>query len=396
MNPVERTFGPTTAHDSLCNADTWERAGALWASGEQRMLTCCRVVDETHDVKTFEFQVGDGFPVRFEPGQFMTVSALIHGQAVERCYTISSPPTRPFLVSITVKRVPSGTMSNWLHDTMKPGATLRAYGPSGTFTPTAAPAGKSLYLSAGSGVTPLMSMTRAGIDLGLDRDVVFVHSARTPADIVFREELRRLAARSPRLRTFFVCEGTGDEPDWNGPTGRLSLPLLSEWVPDYADREVFTCGPAGYMNAVRALLREGGHDPARYHQESFDISAGVAAGVAAEVASGVESGSASCIAPALAVQQTSAATQSTFTVKLSRSSKSFTMNASDTVLAAARKAGVAVPSSCSQGVCGTCKTKLLEGDVDMKHNGGIRDREIQKGFRLLCCSRPTSDLVLEL
>ncbi len=305
----------------------------------------------------------------------MTVSANVKGQAVERCYTISSPPTRPYLLSITVKQVPGGVMSNWLHENMRPGSTLRAYGPSGTFTATAAASAKSLYLSAGSGVTPLMSMTRASIDLGLNRDVVFVHSARTPADIVFRSELKRLAELSPRFRTFFVCEGVGDELDWAGPIGRLSLELLSEWVPDYAEREVFTCGPAGYMSAVRALLREGGHDPARYHQESFDISADVAPEP---------------------VREEQAATQQTFTVKLSRSSRSFTMSASETVLSAARKAGVAIPSSCSQGVCGTCKTRLLEGTVDMKHNGGIREREVQKGLRLLCCSRPTSDLTLDL
>ncbi len=366
------------AEDRLSSTRTWESSATLWASSEEQILTCCRVVDETHDVKSFEFRVGDGSPVRFEPGQFMTVSANVQGQLVQRCYTISSPPTRPYLLSITVKRVPGGTVSNWLHDNMKPGMQLRAYGPSGSFTPTSAPAAKSLYLSAGSGVTPLMSMTRASIDLGLDRDVVFVHSARTPADIVFRKELERLVALSPRLRTFFLCEGIGDESNWPGPTGRLSLQLLSEWVPDYIEREVFTCGPAGYMSAVRTLLREGGHDPVRYHQESFDFSADAAAAKQAEPAT-----------------PKSDASQETFTVKLSRSAKTFTMSASETVLAAAKKAGVAIPSSCSQGICGTCKTKILEGEVDMKHNGGIRDREIQKGFRLLCCSRPMSDLVLE-
>ncbi|SAL59632.1 ferredoxin oxidoreductase [Caballeronia turbans] len=367
MNSVDRIF---VSPLDFADAATWEHGGRLWPSGEQQTLTCCRVINETHDVRSFEFRTEDGLPVRFEPGQFMTITANVQGRSVKRCYTISSAPTRPFLLSITVKRVPGGTVSNWLHDTMKPGVGLRAYGPSGAFTPTAAPAAKSLYLSAGSGVTPLMSMTRASIDLGLDRDIVFIHSARTPGDIVFREELTRLAKLSPRLRIFFVCEGIGDEADWHGPTGRLNLQLLSQWTPDYLEREVFTCGPAGYMSAVRALLREVGHDPARYHEESFDIGAGEPA--RAPAAEGI------------------------FTVKLSRSSKSFTMNASQTVLSAAKKAGVAVASSCSQGVCGTCKTRVLEGTVDMKHNGGIRDREVQKGFRLLCCSRPTSDLVLEL
>lgn len=376
MNSVERTLDRVPqGTDRLTSPRTWESAARTWSSGEQQTLTCCRVVDETHDARTFEFSTEDGLPVRFEPGQFMTVSATVQGQSVERCYTISSPPTRPYLLSITVKRVPGGFMSNWLHDNLKPGSQLQAYGPSGAFTSTASPAQKSLYLSAGSGVTPLMSMTRASIDLGLDRDIAFVHSARTPADIVFREELQRLAKLSPRLKLFFICEGVGDEPGWAGATGRLSLQLLSQWLPDHADREVFTCGPAGYMSAVRGLLLEGGHDPARYHQESFDISAGVAPET--EV-------------PAVA------AVQDTFTVKLSRSSKTFTMGASETVLAAAKKAGVVIASSCSQGICGTCKTKVLEGTVDMRHNGGIREREVQKGFRLLCCSRPTSDLTLEL
>ena len=204
----------------------------------------------------------------------MTISANVNGQSVERCYTISSPPTRPFLVAITVKRDSGGIMSNWLHENMKPGEQLRAFGPSGAFTSTASFAPKSLYLSAGSGVTPLMSMTRASVDLGLDRDIVFVHSARTPADIVFRQELNRLAVFSPGLKVFFVFgEGIGDETNWAGRTGRLSLELLSEWVPDFAERDVFTCGPAGYMGAVGNVLREGGHDPASFDQESFDISA---------------------------------------------------------------------------------------------------------------------------
>jgi glycine betaine catabolism B len=376
MNAVETTFQTAlTITGRLTNTSTWETGARQWSSDEQQALTCCRVTAETHDVKTFEFCTADGVPVRFEPGQFMTISTIVAGQSVERCYTISSPPTRPFLVSITVKRVPGGVMSNWLHDNMQPGRQLSAYGPSGAFTATASPAPKTLYLSAGSGITPLMSMTRASIDLGLDRDIAFVHSARTPADIIFRDELQRLAKLSPQLKLFFVCEGVGDEPEWNGALGRLTLDQLKQWLPDYAEREVFTCGPAGYMGAVRTLLRDGGHAPSQYHEESFDISSGVAP-------------EPQSIEPAVK--------QDVFTVKLSRSSKTFTMSASETVLGAAKKAGVPIPSSCSQGVCGTCKTKVLEGSVDMKHNGGIREREVAKGFRLLCCSRPTSDLVLEL
>ncbi|WP_321786357.1 hybrid-cluster NAD(P)-dependent oxidoreductase [Burkholderia pyrrocinia] len=368
------------ATDRFSNPGTWEREVVQWASSERKTLVCCRVRDETHDVRTFVFSAKDGQAFSFEPGQFITVSTDIDGTPVSRCYTVSSPPTRPYTLSITVKRTPGGVMSNWLHANMTPGVELHAFGPSGAFTPASGPAAKALYLSAGSGVTPLMSMTRAAIDLGLNRDIVFVHSARTPDDIVFRDELERLSAEADRLKVIHVCEGVGSEADWCGPTGRLSLELLQQHVPDYRDREVFTCGPSGYMNAAKELLAQGGHDPARYHQESFNFAETVEPAVDA-VGSPPRTGESS---------------DCTYTVRLAKSGKTFPMSGSETVLSAARKAGVALASSCSQGICGTCKTAVLEGTVDMHHNGGIRQREIDKGLRLMCCSRPTSDLVLDL
>jgi ferredoxin len=157
---------------------------------------------------------------------------------------------------------------------------------------------------------------------------------------------------------------------------------MERYVPDFREREVFTCGPAGYMQSVRQILAEGGHDPARYHQESFDIATG--------------SDDGGTTAAAASPSNATAGARPSFSVRLARSGKSFTMSDTETVLAAARKAGVPVPSSCGQGLCGTCKTAVLQGDVDMQHNGGIRQREIDKGLRLLCCSRPQSDLVLDL
>jgi glycine betaine catabolism B len=376
MNPVDQLPFQTEPTNRLASTTTWEAGTRVWSSGDKQKLKCCRCYNETHDIRTFEFRTEDALPVRFEPGQFMTISAVVGDQTVERCYTISSPPTRPYLVSITVKRVPGGKMSNWLHDNMYPGRELIAFGPSGAFTPVCGPAAKLLYLSAGSGVTPVMSMARAAYDLGEDADITFVHSARTPADIVFREELLRFVERLPNFRVHFICEGVGEDVEWTGDMGRLSLEFLERRVPDFRSREVFTCGPAGYMTAAKEILREAGHNPAKYHQESFDISAGVAV-----------------VNPSF--EPVSERSKGSFTVTLSKSSRTFTMSSTETVLAAAKKAGIAIASSCSQGVCGTCKTKVLEGTVDMQHNGGIREREIQKGFRLLCCSRPTSDLVLE-
>lgn len=364
------------ADQRFADTDHWAAHGAQWASGEIKRIECLSVVAETHDVKTFTFHSADYDALAYEPGQFLTVSPVINGESVSRCYTLSSTPTRPFTFSITVKRVPGGIVSNWLHDNLNGGDALLASGPAGVFTPVAGPAKKLLYLSAGSGITPLMAMTRAAADLHADLDIIFVHSARTPKDIIFREELARLERTMPKMRTMFFCESVGDEADWAGSVGRFSIEQLEKEIPDFKERSVFTCGPKGYMDAVKGLLGGAGFDLQQYHQESFDISAEV-------------------VAEPLPITEPGQA-QDTFTVRMARSGKTFTMTADQTVLSAAKKAGAVVPSSCSQGVCGTCKTALLEGSVEMNHNGGIRQREIDKGLRLLCCSRPTSDLVIDL
>lgn len=368
--------GNASAVQRFTNPTTWGTFGAQWHSGEQKILQCCAVRQETHDVRTFIFRCADFSALSFEPGQFITISPVIGGQTIARCYTLSSSPTRPFAFSITVKRVPGGVVSNWLHDHLKAGDSLKASGPAGSFTPVGHPANKLLYLSAGSGVTPLMSMTRAACDMAGNLDIVFVHSARTPTDIIFHGELTRIQAAMTGLRVISICEGLGDAPQWQQPIGRLDLSLLSQQVPDYKEREIFTCGPQGYMEAVKSLLREAAFDFAHYHQESFDIAA--------------------LNEQPLIEQAASLDRPAEFTVTLSRSGRKFSMAANQTVLSAAKKAGAIVPSSCSQGVCGTCKTALLQGTVDMNHNGGIRQREIDKGLRLLCCSKPTSDLVLDL
>lgn len=372
-----QTVSVPTKKPRFNDVEVWAAFDTGWSSGEPKTLTVCDVRDETHDVKTFTFQCGDFHALAFEPGQFITIMPSINGQVISRCYTLSSSPARPFTFSITVKRVPGGLVSNWLHDNLHTGGQLTAYGPAGAFTSTCSDARKLLYLSAGSGVTPLMSMTRASHDLAADVDIAFVHSARSPVDIVFRKELQLLESLKPNLQVLSVCETTETEREWSGPVGRLTLEILRQSVPDFLEREVFTCGPKGYMDAVQALLVGAGFDMDHYHQESFDLG---------EPSSPV-------VVP---VDPPLVASVDAFTITLAKSGKTFQMSGDDTILSAAKRAGAVVPSSCSQGICGTCKTAVLEGSVDMKANGGIRQREIDKGFRLLCCSRPTSDLVIDL
>jgi ferredoxin-NADP reductase len=348
-----------------------------WDPETDDLLVCRQIRRETHDVATFIFSRRRPCLFRFKPGQFLTLELSIGGAAVNRCYTISASAARPYRLSITVKRQPGGLVSNWLHDHLKPGDTIRAIGPLGSFTPSPTAARKWLMLSGGSGITPLMSMTCTACDLAEDRDIVFAHAARSPADIIFRDELSAMARQMPGLRLAHICEAVGGEPDWPGFTGRLSLPMLQLIAPDFAEREVFCCGPALFMEAVRRMLAEAGFDMGRYSQESFDFDALSSAGQEA------------------ASEPLPPAAGDTFRIEFAQSGRVVQCGPDTTILAAAKAAGVRLPSSCTRGLCGTCKSRVIFGTLEMKHEGGIRQREIDAGLALLCCGRPTSDMVID-
>src|SRR6478735_4696850 len=193
-----------------------------WDDRDEAELVCRAVLDITHDVKTFMFAPEGDRVFHFEAGQFITLQLEIDGQPISRCYTISSPPTRPHLISITVKRVVDGPVSNWLHDNVIPGTRIAVEAPLGSFTIAGRKATKYLFLSAGSGITPVMSMTRTLYDLGSDADILFIHSARTPADIIFRRELDAIASMTPNVRVANICEDEHPFERWHGLRGRLS------------------------------------------------------------------------------------------------------------------------------------------------------------------------------
>lgn len=377
----------STAESLACAPPAW---GALdgvltdrpiWEGDLDGPLVCEQVQQVTHDVRTFVFRTAAGHRFRHQPGQYVTVSPQIEGSVVSRCYTITSPPTRPHRLAITVKRVPGGVVSNYLHDHLSAGVELHVDGPFGNFVMAHQPADRHLFLSAGSGITPLMAMTRTIHDLGQAADVAFVHFARTPQDVIFRAELDSIAQAHSGIRLTHVVENDSSTTSWSGLRGRLSTGLLAATVPDLAARVAFVCGPAPFMSAAQNALVGLGLPPEQYHQESF-----VFEDLARELLPGGEPS-----------EPTPSVTDGRvgFEVVLSKTGRTITCRPDQFILDAALEAGVTLPSSCGLGMCGTCKTNLLEGTVDMFHQGGIRQREIDQGKVLICCSRPTSPLVID-
>lgn len=342
-----------------------------WDPDRDEQLVCVAVRPETHDVSTFVFAAREPRLFRFRPGQFMTLDLPAAG--VQRCYTIASPPTRPWRIEITAKRSEVGPGSGWLHRFMRPGVRVPASGPMGAFTldPATLDGRRMLMLSAGSGITPLMSMARTAHDLGSSADILFLHSARTPADLIFDGELAAMTRR-PGFRRVSIVEAVPPGIAWDGCTGRLTPTLLAALAPDLRERDVFCCGPAPYMRAVRDMLDAAGFDRSRYHEESFDFAA-------------AEPEPAPLPVPDAAG----------FSVRFARLDCTVPCPAGVTVLAAARAAGLRLPSACNKGVCGTCKSRLVSGTVSLQHGGGIRPNEIAAGMTLLCCARPTADLVVD-
>ena len=342
-------------------------ARAEWRADRWAPLRCLAVRDETADAKTFVLAPVDGTRIVYEPGQFMTFRATVDGETVERCYTLASSAAWERNVEITVKRKAGGRFSNHLFDNLARGGVIEAFGPAGRFGPSSVDADRYALLSAGSGITPMLSVIRTAADLGIDLDAVFVHVARHPREMIAADDLAPLRRRLPRVRLAQVASHAPKR--WRGTVGRLDAAMLAALVPDLAGRAVLCCGPEGFMQGMRAAALAAGVPAENYAEESFDFGV-------------MEEALASGAGP-------------TRRITFARSGRSFDCPDGLTILQAARLAGIPIPSSCAKGMCGTCKCLMTAGDVAMNHNGGIRDREVARGFILPCSSRPNTDIVLD-
>jgi ferredoxin-NADP reductase len=374
-----------------------------WKRGKTA-VRCVAVIPETHDVKTFVFQAIKPVLFAYKPGQFATLELPIEGKTIRRSYTISSSPSRPHTLSTTVKRVPGGLVSNWLHDNMQTGFEFNLSGPNGDFTCFDAPAHKLLLIAAGSGITPVMSMLRWIVDTSSSANVVFLNNIRTPADVIFGREFEYLGMRmGANLKMGIIPGSVEPGQSWNGPVARFSEHLVRLWAPDFIEREVFVCGPPGYMDCVRSTLERIGYPMHRYHQESFGAppaqrAAHSGSSAPAAVVANLESAP---LAPpsARAVSTPPAAPAATpekVEIVFSRSSKTIFASAGDFILDLADEHDIKLESSCRAGNCGTCKIRKTEGDVEMDGQQVLSETDILEGYILACIGRACSKrIVLE-
>ncbi len=290
-----------------------------------------RVVDETADTKTFWLRPNARFG-SFQPGANVNVRVEIDGNAIERSYSISSAPRPDSLIAITVKRVAGGRMSNLLADTLRVGHVVELSRAAGRFLLPAAVPPKVLMLSAGSGITPVMSMLRQLIATRANCQITFLHFARTPHDIIFRRELEQIASTHDQVRIALCVESP--EPSWTGPSGRVCESLLAEVAPDFRTLDTFLCGPPPFMQAVMQIFERAGADLSKVRYERFNSDF-----------------------------DASAFLEQAQLLRFVRSGAESISNRPRTILEHAESAGVPIQSGCRAGNCGTCRCLKRRGVV---------------------------------
>lgn len=372
-----------------------------WSKGDLT-VRCVRIHQETPDVKTFTFVAADS-PVLFsyKPGQFVTLELDIEGEKVLRSYSLSSTPSRPHTLEITVKRVPApsdepnlpkGLVSNWLHDNIKVGSTLKLSGPVGKFTCLPDPASKLLFISAGSGITPMMSMARWLADTATESDIVFFHSARTPKDIIFRQELESLSARVPNFRLAITTSRSELGGAWLGLTGRLTKGMLYGIAPDFSDRTVYVCGPDSFMQGVKTMFQSLDFPMQNYHEESFGPPKQDKNTLRIESLEEELSGASSNSSQ----NGASASSPSLGAVNFASSGKEISCDGKRSILELAERENIKIRHSCRLGVCGACKKRKLEGEV--KYNlepEALEQSDRDEGYVLTCVAHPVGRVVVE-
>ncbi|WP_338727272.1 hybrid-cluster NAD(P)-dependent oxidoreductase [Shewanella baltica] len=351
-------------------------------------LVCIERWNETVDVVSFRFQAGEPMKFDYKPGQFMTFVLGINGEQVCRSYTLSSSPSRPYSLMVTIKRVAGGLVSNYLIDHLQPGQRVRVLPPMGQFNLVDIPATKYLFLSAGCGITPMYSMSRYLTDTQIDTDIAFVHSARSDADIIFKSSLETMANRFNAFKLSYALESAAASllfsPKISLDIGRLTAQMLQTLVPDVAERTVYLCGPEPYMQAVKALLAEFNFDMNRLHHESFATAEKAARNQLMQAKSSETDEN----------PQEGAFILPTFNLAIGDRSTRLTQGQS--LLEGIESEGLPIIAACRSGVCGACKCQVLEGETVSTSVMTLSAAEIDAGFVLACSTTLTSDVTLKL
>lgn len=329
---------------------------------EYHALTVAGVVDETADARSFVLDVPAALAERFaySAGQFCTFRATIDGESVARCYSMSSSPEAGDPLTVTVKRVVGGRMSNWMNERLAPGDRIDVLGPSGLFVLREADA-PIVAFAGGSGITPILSIVKTAL-LTTKREIVLVYANRDAQSVIFAESLEA-------LHTTF-----GDRlcvhPHFDSEKGFLDAATCAELIGDRSGADFYVCGPGPFMDVVEAGLAQRGVDPERLFIERFEHP--------------FEDEEEDAAGGGNADETTS------LVVRIRGRRHEVAYGHGESILHAVRRAGLKPPSACEAGACGTCIALIVEGEATMRANNALDADEVERGYVLTCQARPAS------
>ncbi|MFD6858636.1 2Fe-2S iron-sulfur cluster-binding protein [Rhodococcus sp. NPDC060086] len=326
--------------------------------------TVTRIVKETDDARTYVLAPVDG-PFTYQAGQFCTFKVNVDGTDLYRSYSMSSAPETDTEMMTTVKRVPGGKVSNWLHDNVAEGDQVEITRPAGTFLLREGE-GPLIGFAGGSGITPLLSIAKSTLAT-TDRHVRLLIADRDRNSAIFDaltdELVEKYAGRLTVVRHF------DDDSGLLTPAGAL------EFVGGSTASDAYLCGPEAFMDMIESALT----GPGKVYSERFGAAAEpVKAADAAEEAGAAGAGASTPAAPI----------EGTVSIRLGGQRVSVPLNPGETLLESARRAGLAPPFSCEAGNCATCIAKITDGSATMRVNDALSDDEIADGYTLTCQAVP--------
>ncbi|MGA7539619.1 MAG: 2Fe-2S iron-sulfur cluster-binding protein, partial [Steroidobacteraceae bacterium] len=319
------------------------------------------------------------------PGQHIVLRAALEGEEVRRTYSLVSAPGER-LLRIIARVHPEGRLSRHLAHRVRPGDRLDVLPPNGSFTPHSAAAGRGcgVAFAAGCGITPIVSVARSWLESGTAGRVILFYGNRTMARAMCLEELLALKDRYlDRLALHFVMSREPQEVEiYNGRLdGEHVGQLARSFLAPTEVAEYFICGPGDMIDTVSAALHELGVPPDRIRAEHFTVATAASDSAAATAAASAGAGRLIEARPAggPAPAEESQVAEVTILMDGRRRSFSMRMNA-ESVLDGAAKAGLELPFSCRAGVCSTCRTKVVRGEVAMTQNYALEDWELEQGY----------------
>jgi len=339
-------------------------------------LTVARVEQLTDDAVAVTFDIPDELTedYRFRPGQALTLRRVEDGRDERRSYSICAPMgAQP---RVGVREVPGGFFSSYLVHQVRPGDTIEVLPPSGTFTADLSVPGDHVFVVAGSGITPVLSLAATVLRDGVSTVTVFYGNRRTNT-VMFADELADLKDRfGPRLQLVHVL--SREPRDAELTSGRLDAARLRTLVENLveADRvdHWWLCGPHGMVDDAKELLAELGIPAAKVHQELFYVD-----DVPPEPVRGDE--------------ETVVGPSSQVTIVLDGRSTTLALPQGVPVLDSAQKVRSDLPFACKGGVCGTCRARVTDGEVTMRRNYALEPAEVDAGYVLTCQTLPVSEAV---